>query len=392
MAGRVIFHVDINAYFASAELLKDSALINQPVVVAGLSRRSVVSTASYEARAYGVHSAMPLYEARKLCPNLVVVTGDYKWYEELSERFFQFLRRYTSLVEPASIDEAYMDVTEVIQQFHRPMDLAWQLQQGLLDELRLPVSIGVAPNKFLAKMASDMRKPLGITILRKQEIAKKLWPLGIEEMYGIGKKTVPQLQKAGILTIQDMADPVNETKILRILGKHAYSLIQNARGNGSNQLTFTTTAQSLSQSTTMDDDVKDYEEMSVVLKRLASQLSKRAKQEELKGKLISTSIRYSDFHTIIRSISLSEPTNDERIIYEHAMMLFDHNYNGDPVRHLGIHLGSLKGMKELITQYSVFEQSATNSIDEVIEQLNRLLPNANLTTAAHAKTKTSKEG
>ena len=182
MAARVIFHVDINAYYASAELLKNSALIGQPIAVAGLTRRSVVSTASYEARAYGVHSAMPLHEAMKRCPDLIVVAGDYRWYEELSGRFFDYLRRFTPYVEPASIDEGYMDVTEVIRRYRRPMDLAWQIQQGLQDELRLPVSIGVAPNKFLAKMASDMRKPLGITILRKQEIAKKLWPLGIEEM------------------------------------------------------------------------------------------------------------------------------------------------------------------------------------------------------------------
>ena len=186
MAGRVIFHVDINAYFASAELLKNSALEGQPVAVAGLSRRSVVSTASYEARAYGVHSAMPLHEALRKCPDLIVVQGDYQWYEELSRRFFDFLRRFTLSVEPASIDEGYMDVTETIRRYRRPLDLAWQIQQGLYDELRLPVSIGVAPNKFLAKMASDMRKPMGITILRRQEIARKLWlPKGDPGTYNI---------------------------------------------------------------------------------------------------------------------------------------------------------------------------------------------------------------
>ncbi len=385
MAGRVIFHVDINAYYASAELLKNSALIGQPVAVAGLSRRSVVSTASYEARAYGVHSAMPLHEALRLCPQLIVVSGDFRWYEELSRRFFDFLRRYTPYVEPASIDEGYMDVTQSIRRYRRPMDLAWQIQQGLQDELRLPVSIGVAPNKFLAKMASDMRKPLGITILRKQEIAKKLWPLGIEEMFGIGKKSVPLLRQAGILTIGDVADPKNEALLKRLLGKHAYTMIQNARGNGSSALSYTTSVQSISQSTTMDDDVEDYQEMSSVLKRLASRLSQRAKKEQVKGKLVSTSIRYSDFRNVIRSTTLEDYTNDERVIYEHAMMLFDNNYNGDPVRHLGIHLGSLKDHKDIITQYSMFDVQATNTIDEVLEQLNALLPDAHLTTAARMK-------
>ena len=127
------------------------------------------------------------------CPNLVVVQGDYGWYEELSNRFFKYLRRFSSLIEPASIDECYMDVTDVIKDYKRPLDLAWQIQKSVQKDLKLPCSIGVAPNKFLAKMASDMRKPMGITILRKQEVPKKLWPLPISDMWGIGKKTVPLL-------------------------------------------------------------------------------------------------------------------------------------------------------------------------------------------------------
>ena len=310
MAGRGIFHVDINAYYASAELLKNSALQGQPVAVAGLTRRSVVSTASYEARAYGVHSAMPLHEAMRLCPDLVVVAGDYKWYEELSGRFFAFLRRFTPYVEPASIDEGYMDVTEVIARYERPLDLAWQIQQGLLDELRLPVSIGVGPNKFLAKMASDMRKPLGIMILRKQEVRKKLWPLPIESMFGIGKKTVPILKREGIETIGDVADPANESLILRLLGRHSITTIQHARGNGSNQLSCTSSVQSISQSTTLDEDVEDYAEMRTVIQRLSRRLSQRASEEKVKGRLISTSIRYSDFKNVIRSVCLEDYTND----------------------------------------------------------------------------------
>ena len=319
MAGRVIFHVDINAYFASAELLKNSALEGQPVAVAGLSRRSVVSTASYEARAYGVHSAMPLHEALRKCPDLIVVQGDYQWYEELSRRFFDFLRRYTLSVEPASIDEGYMDVTETIRRYRRPLDLAWQIQQGLYDELRLPVSIGVAPNKFLAKMASDMRKPMGITVLRRQEIAKKLWPLSIEAMFGIGKKSVPLLQREGILTIGDVADPVNERAIMRILGPHAYTMISHARGIGSNKLSYTTTSRSISQSTTLDEDVEEYQEMAVTLRTLARRLARRAAQEEVKGRLISVSIRYSDFRNAVRSTTLDHYVNDEKTIYEHAL-------------------------------------------------------------------------
>ena len=277
MAGRVIFHVDLNSFFASAEILKNSALEGQPVVVAGLHRRSVVSTASYEARKYGVNSAMPLMMALEKCPDLVVVQGDYSWYEELSKRFFQYLRKFTPFVEPASIDEAYMDVTEVIKKYKRPMDLAWILQKGIYEDLKLPCSIGVAPNKFLAKMASDMRKPMGITILRKQEIAKKLWPLPIGDLWGIGKKSVSILEANGISTIGDFANPDNESKILTLLGKHAYTSIQNARGNGNSALSYNSSVQSISQSTTLDSDVSDYDEIKTVFYRLAKSLSRRAK-------------------------------------------------------------------------------------------------------------------
>lgn len=152
--------------------MRNSALAGQPLAISGLSRRAVVSTASYEARKYGVHSAMPLHQALEKCPDLVVVQGDYAWYEQLSERFLSFIRSITPLVEQASIDECYADMSEVIRAYKRPLDLAWIIQKRLYEELKLPCSIGIGPNKFLAKMASDMHKPMGITILRKQKLRK----------------------------------------------------------------------------------------------------------------------------------------------------------------------------------------------------------------------------
>lgn len=389
MAGRVIFHVDLNSFFASAEILKNSALEGQPVVVAGLHRRSVVSTASYEARKYGVNSAMPLMMALEKCPDLVVVQGDYSWYEELSKRFFQYLRKFTPFVEPASIDEAYMDVTEVIKKYKRPMDLAWILQKGIYEDLKLPCSIGVAPNKFLAKMASDMRKPMGITILRKQEIAKKLWPLPIGDLWGIGKKSVSILEANGISTIGDFANPDNESKILTLLGKHAYTSIQNARGNGNSALSYNSSVQSISQSTTLDSDVSDYDEIKTVFYRLAKSLSRRAKEDHIKGSLISVSIRYFDFTNMVRSQTIHEYTNEESILMETAMLLFDKHYNGLPIRHLGISLGSLYSADKTIDQMSIFQEESedTNSIYKVLEEFNKLMPDAHLICAAQASAK-----
>lgn len=385
MAGKVIFHIDLNAFFASAEILKNTALEGQPVVVAGLHRRSVVCTASYEARVLGVHSAMPLIMALDKCPQLVVVQGDYHWYEELSGKFFNYLRKFTPYVEPASIDECYMDVTEIIKQYKRPMDLAWLIQKKVYEQLNLPCSIGVGPNKFLAKMASDMRKPMGITILRKQEIAKKLWQLPISDMYGIGKKSVPLLVERGIYTIGDLADTKNESKIMTLLGKHAYVSIQHARGNGSSTLTFNNTLRSLSQSTTLDRDINDYNEVKTVYKRLADSLSRRAKNEDMKGTLISISIRYFDFTNAVRSMSLHEYTNEASTLLEHALLLFDRNVTDKDIRHLGIGLGSLQSSKRAIDQINIFQEEVMENVNDVrvvLKELNAQLPEGHFVRAS----------
>ena len=392
MAGRVIFHIDLNAFYASAETLKNPTLKNKPVAVAGMHRRSVVTTANYAARQQGVHSAMPLLIALEKCPELVVVEGHYDWYEELSHRFFQYLKKYTCCIEPASIDECYMDVTDIIKQYKRPMDLAWVIQKSVLDDLKLPCSIGVGPNKFLAKMASDMRKPLGITILRKQEIQTKLWPLPLQDMWGIGKKTVPLLEKMGITTIGDMANPNNEGKILSLLGKRGYVAIQHARGCDTNKLSYNTTVQSISQSTTLDRDVTDYNEVKTVFHKLAVKLSERAKADHIKGSLISVSIRYSDFTTIVRSASLQDYTNNVDVLLETALLLFDRNYNDNEIRHLGIGLGSLYSEGNSVIQLNMFhhtdtEHTNTNDIHTVIDSLNQQIPGAHFITASQLSKK-----
>ena len=184
----VLFHIDLNAFFANAEMLRHPEYKGKPLAIGSLSSRSVLATANYEARKFGVHSAMPVFQAKEKCPGLVIVPGDYEYYRKLSSRFFAYLRRYSDKLEPLSIDECFLDVTEQIKKYPRPLDMAVQIQQGVLKEIGLSCSIGVGPNRFLAKMASDMKKPMGITVLRKSEIRNKLWPLPIEQMYGSGKR------------------------------------------------------------------------------------------------------------------------------------------------------------------------------------------------------------
>ncbi len=378
---RVIFHIDLNSFYASAEIVRNSALEGQPVVVGGLSKRGVICTASYEARKYGVSSAMPLFQAMDLCPDLVVVEGDMSYYSQLSKKFFEFLRTFTSCIEIASIDECYMDVTELIKNYKRPLDLAWQIQSEVKTKLKLPCSIGVGPNKFLAKMASDMRKPLGITVIRKHEIANKLWPLSIDEMFGIGKKTAPILKQNGIETIKDLADPKNEAFLLRTIGKSAPSLIANARGEGNDQLVYNTTVQSISQSTTINHDVFDYDECKNIVRVLSKTLSQRAMKSNITGKMVSISIRYHDFRNVVRSLNLDNYTNDFNILFEHALLLFDQNFEDIPIRHLGVGLSSLQSQDKTIQQLSIFSQEKVKKID-VLDELNQHLSKGKLIYAS----------
>lgn len=381
MAGRVIFHIDLNAFFANAELLKYPEYKDKPLVVAGLHRRSVVCAANYEARKYGIHSAMPLLMAQEKCKDLIIVSGNHHYYETISERFFQYLKKYTPAIEIASIDECYMDVTDIICKFKRPLDLAWMIQKNIYDDLGLPCSIGVAPNKFLAKMASDMRKPMGITILRKSEIQKKLWPLPIEDMWGIGKKSIPNLKANGIETIADLVKEENQAFLIRTLGKQGYSAIAHAKGQGSNTLVYSTSLSSISQSTTLDKDITDYEEVKQVFRSLAISLSKKAKFEAIKGAMVSISIRYFDFTNVVRSISLNTYTDDYNLILEHALYLFDLHYNGNPIRHLGITLASFY-RHDCGTQMNLFEQIDYNDTEQILKELNKSISNTPLIKAS----------
>ena len=379
---RVIFHIDLNSFFASAEEVLDPSIAGKPVVVSGMSRRSVVATANYEARAYGVKSAMPIQEALSLCPDLVVVKGHYNYYDELSDKFIQLIQSYTPYVEVASIDVCYADMTEVIKRYERPLDLAWQIQRRLKEELHLKCSIGVAPNKFLAKMASDMRKPMGITVLRKAEVRKKLWPLSIGEMYGIGKKTAKALQTMGITTIGELAEYQDRILLSKLLGKNTNAIIERCYGIASDEITMHTQMKSMSQSTTFQDDITDYDEIRGYFKRLSYQLAARLKQNGIMGNVVSISVRYFTFETIVRSKKLTYPLQDAETLFEQVMMLYDENQDEQAVRHVGVGVSNLNPVAAQKIQLSLFEQFKANTTDDVIDDLNRQLSVPSLVRAS----------
>ena len=378
---RVLFHIDINAFFASAEEIKHPEYKGLPLAVGSLSSRGVLSTANYAAREFGIHSAMPVFEALKICPELNIVQGDYNYYRSLSAQFFQCLHRYSNMIEPASIDECFMDVTDTIKRYRRPLDLAVQIQNGVYETLGLNVSIGVAPNRFLAKMASDMKKPKGITVLRKAEIERKLWPLPIEEMVGIGKKTIPVLKRYGIQTIGDFASPDNENLILRLLSKSGYSLIQKARGNSSAQLNFSTTHKSISISRTYPSDIYTLNDAMERLKTLTNDLCRKMIQENQKGKLVSISLRDTNFHNIVRSVPLQTYTNAYVIVFEAASGLLEENFEEVGYRHIGVSMGSLKDANRILEQPSIFETPIQDT-DSILAQLNKKLDHKDLFKAS----------
>lgn len=367
---KIILHIDLNAFFAACEIIRDPSLKGKPMIVGGGGRRGIVSTASYEARKLGIHSAMPTYQAVKLCPDLIIKEPDFKLYHHYSSLFFNYIKEnVTPLVEVASIDECYVDATEVLEKHKNPVEFVYHLQQTLLKELGLGCSIGIAPTKFLAKMASNYKKPMGITVFRRRELAQTLWLLPIEDMYGVGKATAPRLKALGIKTIGDLA-LTKDTSVIDLLGKGYFTLHEWANGRGSDTiLVEEEDPKSIGNSQTFLFDTDDYDEISALFKELATAVSRRAERENKVGLTIQIVIRYYDFETMNRSTTLPKPTNKALTIFYEAMKLFDRHYKDEPIRLLGITLQNLSDEGSLREQLSLFDDFSTKSKAEVIMDL-----------------------
>ncbi len=351
-----IFHIDLNAFFAEVEILRNPSLKGKPIAVSGHSRRSVVSTASYEAREFGVHSAMPIGEALRKCPDLIVLEGHFADYEAYSERFIRFLYTFSDKIEQASIDEAYVDMTSAISTEEYPLDLAVRLQKRLLDEVHLKCSIGVAPNKFLAKMASGLRKPMGIVVIRLEEVPFKLWPLPIDDMHGIGKKTAPRLHELGIHTIGDLANDQDEDALRRILGNLVGHYVGLARGIDDSPIEQHTDLKSVSTSTTMNQDIQSYEEVREVFMKLATDCEDRLTEAHKTARNIGITIRYPDFTTFSRSRKTDHPLSTKEEIFQVAMLLFDEAETEESIRLLGISAAQLKDKSDDPIQINLFHE------------------------------------
>ncbi|MBD1222686.1 DNA polymerase IV [Virgibacillus halodenitrificans] len=373
---RVIFHIDMNCFYASVEMAYDSDLKGKALAIAGNpeERKGIIVTSSYEARAKGVKTTMPLWQARRLCPELVVLRPNFDRYRSASKAMFKILSEITPIVQPVSIDEGYMDVTDCGPP-EKAIELAENIQNRILHELDLPCSIGIAPNKFLAKMASDMKKPMGITVLRKRELSTTLWPLPIEEMYGVGNKTAEKLKKMEIHTIGDLAKKdVYELK--QVLGINGERL--NNRANGNDKRSVDPDAiydfKSIGSSQTLPHDTIEEEEIKKLMVILATNVERRLKRKQAVGQSIQLMIRYADRKTITRSKKLQMFIEDKEDILYFAKELLELHWNEDPIRLLGITVQDIQEKQRIAKQLDLFtyEKEAQNEkLYTAIDQLSQ---------------------
>lgn len=373
---KIIIHVDLNAFFATAEQIRRPEYAGKPVIVGGLGPRGVVSTCSYEARSYGVRSAMPIGEARMLCPNGIFLPGDYAYYEMLSRSFFGFLKNYSSLVEAASIDEGFVDMTSLLAKEKDPMAKLVSLQQDLLKQIGLKCSIGVGPTKFLAKMASDMKKPMGITVIRRKDIKKMLYPLPIDNFFGIGKKTAAFLRSKGINTIGDFAYEIteNEPDMRKYFKKRFDYYVESINGYGDDIVNpERPDPKSIGHSQTFVTDTDDYDEIKTVIESLSQEVSDGLIKEKKKCKRLVVNVKDYTFKASSKSLNLMEPVFEADDISKMAKKLFADNYSGKLIRLVGVTAGNLVPFKDRNAQMSLFEESdyEEDKTQVLIDSLNR---------------------
>lgn len=369
---KVIVHIDLNAFFVRAEEIKEPSLENKPVAIGKEGRGGIVSTCSYEARKYGVHSGMPMFQAKQLCPNIIIIPGDYRFYRTLSHTFMNFVRQYTKKIEVASIDECYADFTEAVKGKKDVEGYFRLLQLELYKKTQLKCSIGVSVTKFLAKMGSDYKKPMGLTIIRKRDIVKMLYPLSLDKLYGVGKKTLPKLLALKINTIGELADRLNnnDKEVNSILGKFSLTLKEWLNGRGSDEvITEAWDPKSIGRSTTLPHDSDDFNEIKTIYEQLSKEIAQEVKREKKMGFTIQINIKEANFVTHNKSITLDRPINEASLIYKYATNLYEKYFLGYNVRLVGVTLQNLLSNKEIAIQMNLFNE------EEISEDKTKLLIN-----------------
>lgn len=363
-----ILHVDLDAFFAAVEQRDRPELRGRPVVVGvgGRTDRGVVSAASYEARRYGIHSAMPLRTAARLCGSAVFVPVDGRKYSAVSKQVMEILRRYTPAVEQVSIDEAFLDVAGSEALHGSPLEMARSIRQTVSAELQLTVSVGVATTKLVAKVASDLEKPDGLVVVAPGTEAAFLAPLPISRLWGVGHKTAAILAEFGVRTIGDLA-ALPEEVLARRLGRQGPLLVQRAQGIDASPVSGLDPARSVSHEHTFDIDTADPEALERTLLALSEGVAGRLRAGGVKARTIAVKVRDSSFHTVTRQRTLSEPTDQTEVIFAAARDLARPQLRGIRVRLLGVaasHLGEGEQLG-LFTAEDERRRKATEAADAI---------------------------
>jgi DNA polymerase-4 len=365
-----IIHVDMNAFYASCHQAEDPTLKGKPVLVAGdpKKRNGIILTASYEARRFGVKTAMPNWQAKRLCPQAIFIKPDYDLYVRTSSRVMDILGRFTPLVEVFSIDEAWLDVTGCEGLFGDSVTIAQKIQKAIRQELDLPCSVGVSCNKLLAKMASDMKKPMGLTVLAPEDVPQMLWPLPVDELFGVGHRMAERLMEMNITTIGDLAR-VPEELLRQAFGLNGHYLHLAANGIDDSPVDPHSmgSARSMGHSTTLPRDVTGFEEAEMVLLSLSEQVGRRVRRENYMGRTVTITLRDASFGTITRSVTVPYTCATEDIYAAARKLLHAHWDGKTPLRLLGVSLSQL--VKEM-EQVSIFkEDEKKNRLNQVIDEI-----------------------
>lgn len=320
---RWIMHVDMDAFFASVEQLDHPEYKGHPVIVGGLSSRGVVATASYEARKFGVHSAMPISRAKKLCPHGIYVYPNMARYKEISHIIHKVMEEFTPIIEPLSLDEAFLDVTGITHKFTGPKALGRAIKDRVFEETGLIISAGLAPNKFLAKLASDLDKPDGLVVIPYGKECESLANLPIKRIWGVGPSTERRLKDGGFALIKDVQALPDEKPLVPYVGNQAHRIWELARGIDERPVEPDRQIQSVGNEETYESDIEDPAVIDLELHYFANRVAKRLRKYGLMGHTVSIKVRYNDFKTVSRQKRLDSATDQERIIYDTSVLLWN---------------------------------------------------------------------
>jgi DNA polymerase IV len=368
---KYIAHLDLDCFFVSAERIKDPSLVGKPVIVGGRAdERGVVAAASYEARKFGIHSAMPTGRAQKLCPKLIIVRGRHSEYSRISEQLYKRMCEIAPLVERASIDEMNMDFTGCENLYKNDLPgFMKTIQKLVLDEFKLPCTIGLASNATLAKIAANQVKPAGIIFVPHGKEAAYLAPLDISVIPGIGKKTEEFLRSKGFQKVADI-QAKSESELLLVLGKHGSWIFRAARGRGSDIIGEEWDAKSISREETFAKDISDRKALEKIIFELTEDVCRQLRSHNWKAQTVTLKLRTSDFKTISRGKSI-DPTNDDTIVSRVARELLHSSYTSKlPIRLIGVRLTNFREEEQMELSLST-DKEKKQTILKAVDQIRK---------------------